>query len=68
MASSVGKELREILDALVDQGWRVEDVGRRYKAFPPDKSLPMVTIAKTPSGGRWKANLLAQLRRSGFRF
>ncbi len=67
MGSSHTKELNEILDALRAQAWRVEDVGRRYKAFPPQRELPMVTIPKTPSGGRWRENLLAQLRRSGFR-
>lgn len=68
MTSSVGEELKEILRALRDQGWRVDDVGRRYKAYPPDTHLPMVIIPKTPSGNRWKENLLAQLRRSGFRY
>ena len=67
MSRSIQKELKEILDGLRDQGWRVEDVGRRYKAFPPQRQLPMVTIPKTPSGKRWRENLLGHLRRSGFR-
>jgi hypothetical protein len=61
------KEIRELVKELREQGWDVDESGRHIRAYPPDKSRPMVTIAKTPSGPRWRANTIAQLRRSGFR-
>jgi len=59
------KDLKEILEALEAQGWRIEHGGKHYRAFPPDRTKPMVTIQTTPSGKRWKQNLIALLRRSG---
>lgn len=61
-------DLKAIRKELVAQGWRLEDArrGGHTKAFPPDKSMPMVTLPSTPGGGRWLQNLLSQLRRSGF--
>lgn len=61
------KEVRELVKELREQGWHVDESGRHIRAYPPDKSRPMVTLSKTPSDHRWKANTLAQLRRSGFR-
>jgi hypothetical protein len=60
----MAKEITQILAELEKQGFRVEDVGRRYKVYPPNPDLPMVTLAKTPSRGF--GNVIATLRRSGF--
>jgi predicted RNA binding protein YcfA (HicA-like mRNA interferase family) len=58
--------IKTIIKALESQGWRVELGGRHYKCFPPDKTLPMVVIAATPSDHRAWKNILGFLRRSGF--
>lgn len=46
-------------------GWRVEDRARGYAVFPPDMSERPITIHKTPSDHRWRANTIANLRRAG---
>lgn len=61
-------ELKRIHRALDEQQWTIRP-GRKGKhdmAFPPDPSMPAVTLPGTPGGGRWLPNLIAQLRRSGF--
>jgi hypothetical protein len=57
-------DFKQILKELNNQGFRVEDVGRRYKVYPPNPKAPMVTLPKTPSRGL--GNIVATLRRSGF--
>jgi hypothetical protein len=59
------KEVREIADKLAEQGWRIEDGSKHIKAFPPDPTKAMVTLPTSPGRGRWKQNLISQLRRSG---
>lgn len=61
------KEVAEIAKKLRRQGWRIEEGSgtHPHKAFPPDPTKPMVPLPSTPGGGRWKQNLIAQLRRSG---
>lgn len=59
------KEVKEIIAKLEAQGWRIDESGRHPMACPPDKSKPCVTLPATPSGPRWKKNLISQLRRSG---
>jgi hypothetical protein len=49
------------------QGWRVEDLSKGWKFSPPDRSLPFVTLHKTPSDWRWFQNFRTAMRRSGFR-
>jgi hypothetical protein len=61
------KETAEILDVARRQGWTAIDSGRHYKMIPPggltaDQPRPLI-VAKTPSDRRWKANLLADIRR-----
>jgi predicted RNA binding protein YcfA (HicA-like mRNA interferase family) len=58
-------DVREIIEKLESQGWRIERDRKHYKAFPPDRTKQMVTIPTTPSGSRWRPNLISQLRRSG---
>lgn len=61
------KEVAEIAKKLRKQGWVIE-VGKGphpHKAWPPDPSMPMVPLPSSPGRGRWKQNLIAQLRRSG---
>lgn len=69
--SAVGeKDVRKLKRRLVQQGWEVRRRTKNSKhevAFPPDRSKPAVTIPGTPGDRRSYANLLAQLRRSGFK-
>jgi len=60
-------DLKTIRRMLVTQGWTIR-TGRHDMGYPPDKSKPAVVLPSTPGGGRWRENLLAQLRRSGFRW
>lgn len=59
------KEVRELVRQLERQGWRVEHGKGHSKAFSPD-GRTIVVLPLTPGGGRWKQNLIAQLRRGGF--
>ena len=61
-------DLKAIRKALVAQGWTIRPGGKHDMAYPPDKTKPAVVLPSTPSGGRRRQNLLAQLRRSGFRW
>ncbi len=47
------------------EGWRVEETTKGYIAYPPDKTMSGVTIHKTPSNNRWRANINSELRRRG---
>ncbi len=61
-------DIKTIRKALLAQGWTLR-IGRKHElAYPPEKSKPAVVLPSTPGGGRWRANLLAPLRRSGFRW
>lgn len=66
LLESMPKEYKEIIRELERQGWRLVRGTRHWKAFPPDKKKPMVTIPGTPSDYRSIKNTIAQLRRSGF--
>jgi hypothetical protein len=61
------KEVREIADKLIAQGWTISEVGGggHSMACPPDKTKRCVPLPSTPGRGRWKQNLTSQLRRSG---
>jgi len=64
--SSRGKDLGPVLDALREQGWRVEDTERGHvRAVPPDKTKPIVHFghSRFPRSMR---NAISELRVSGF--
>jgi hypothetical protein len=61
-------DLKTIRKALIAQGWTIRTGTKHDVAYPPDKSKSAVVLPSTPGGGRWRENLLAQLRRSGFRW
>jgi predicted RNA binding protein YcfA (HicA-like mRNA interferase family) len=63
----VADEMKAIRKALIAQGWRIEPrKGGHDVAWPPDRTKRQVPLPSTPGGGRWRANLIADLRRSGF--
>lgn len=59
------KDTKKIVAKLIAQGWRIDESGKHPKAYPPDRTKPMVTISSTPSDHRAYKNMVAQLRRSG---
>lgn len=60
------KEIREIKKQLAAQGWRVEETKRGHAlAYSPD-GITIVTLPGTPGRGRWKQNLISELRKGGF--
>lgn len=63
--SSAAREVRDLVREAERQGWRVRERGAHFTLFAPD-GVGIVTVAKTPSDRRWRANTLAQLRRHGF--
>lgn len=60
------KELKLLLKKLVAQGWVIRETRKGQFAVPPDPELPMVQIHNTARGSRSWANMMAQLKRSGF--
>jgi hypothetical protein len=59
------KEVKEIARKLERQGWTIKPGTKHDLACPPDKDKPCVPLPGSPGRGRWKENLVAQLRRSG---
>jgi len=49
------------------QGWRVEKRKEYWLFFPPDGGLPPCKMAGTPSSSRSLANLLACLKKKGYK-
>jgi hypothetical protein len=60
-------DFKKIKRRAEDQGWRVEKRKEYWLFFPPDSSLPPCKMAGTPSSSRSLANLLACLKRKGYK-
>ena len=60
-------DLKKIRKRAEDQGWRVEKRKEFWLFFPPDKNLPPARAAGTPSSQRSFRNVLADLKRKGYR-
>lgn len=66
--SEFTKNLRKLVKDAESQGWtRKELKGGKLMLLPPDKTKPGVTVHLTPSDSRAWKNMLAAMRRSGFR-
>lgn len=62
------KEVRELVDEAVRQGWRSKVLSSGHvQVFSPD-GRTIVTLAGTPSGQRWRVKAISQLRKGGFRW
>lgn len=60
------KEVRKLVKALREQGWRVEETRKgHFQAFAPS-GVGIVTIPGTPSDHRAMRNVMADLRRFGY--
>lgn len=58
--------LRSYVRAAQAAGWRVEGTRNGHVRFsPPDRTVPPVIAASTPSDCRAERNMIAALRRAG---
>ena len=62
------KEVRELVEEAERQGWRRRELASGHVQLLSPDGTTIVTIAGTPSRGRWRANAIARLRRGGFRW
>jgi hypothetical protein len=62
---TVKKDVAKILKKAEQQGWRVEDVGRRFKCYSPD-GRTLVTVSKTPSSQNAVRAIVNDLKKGGF--
>lgn len=60
--------VKDIIRAAQEQGWRVEEYDRGWKFLPPDTRFSMVVWHKTPSDQRAYRNFLSEMRRRGFKW
>lgn len=60
-------ELKELIDVARKHGWTVTKARRRnhLKFVSPDKDVPMIHAAATPSDHRAVKNIRAWLRKAG---
>ena len=64
---SARKEVRELIDAALEQGWRVRETGgNHYQLLAPDQQH-IVTLPSTPSDWRALQNCRSITRKAGFR-
>ncbi|EGR97270.1 hypothetical protein [Cutibacterium namnetense] len=67
MGNEYRKSLKKLFKELEsEQGARIEIRRKGWMIYPPDASRSAVMIHKTPSDRRAWANMLSELRRSGF--
>lgn len=62
------KDTKKIVKEAQRQGWRFDESGRHPKLWPPDKTKTAVIVAGTPGDRRARQNLIAEMRRRGFRW
>jgi hypothetical protein len=62
------KDLKAVVKAAVEQGWRVEETKKGWMLQSPDPTQGAVAIHKTPSDVRAIHKTIAQLRRRGLRW
>jgi hypothetical protein len=58
-------ELRKVLKAAEDQGWRIEPTKKGWKLYAPD-GVNIVIVHNTPSDHRALKNTIARMRQYGF--
>lgn len=60
------KELKEIIKAAEEQGWRVQKTKKGHWMFYAPDGVNKALAPGTPGGGRGVENLIAKLRSYGF--
>jgi hypothetical protein len=62
----IPKEYRQIVAALIDQGWRYDASGKGHpKLYPADRTQQAIAVPGTPGDRRSMLNFRAQVRRAG---
>lgn len=64
----MNKDFKKLLKEAERQGWRVEEGGKNYLLWPPDKSQSMVTVAKTASDVKAIHNTIGRMKQRGFKW
>lgn len=62
----MNKDFKKLLKEAERQGWRVEEGGKNYVLWPPDRTQSMVTVAKTASDVRALQNTIGRMKQRGF--
>ena len=62
------KEVRELVEEAERQGWRRRELASGHVQLFSLDGTTIVTVAGTPSRGRWRANAIARLRQGAFRW
>lgn len=63
----VHKEIRDLVKEIEGLGFRVlRDNGKHHKVLTPDGKF-VYSLPSTPGRGRWRQNLVAELRKRGVR-
>lgn len=57
--------LKQLLKALEEQGWTIEQGKGHIKAWPANRHYPVEVISATASDGRAMKNAIAGCRRKG---
>lgn len=60
------KALKKLFTELERQGGEIRETRKGWMIYPPDEDADLVLIHGTPSDRRAWANMISQLRRSGF--
>ena len=60
-------DFKKIVRRAEIQGWRVEKRKEYWLFFPPEVELPPCKMGGTPSSSRSLANLLACLKKKGYK-
>lgn len=61
------KNLKTLFKKLKAQGWEIRPTKKGEFAIPPDETKPLVLIHNTARGSRSWENMIAELKRSGFK-
>lgn len=59
------RDMRDIIETAIEQGYILKSGKKHYKLIPPDKSKEIVTFGSTVSDYRAFKNIRAILRRQG---
>ena len=64
MSGEGTKRMHEIIEQLLQLGWRVKRGGSHWRCYPPDRDQPPMTLSVSPSGSAIR-NAISDLRRRG---
>lgn len=65
MKYSKSKEVNEIVEKVLDQGWTIETGAKHYVLVPVDRTKRKIAVPGTPGDHRSVLNFRAEVRRAG---